>query len=288
MPIVQAGEFYKDVGQLVLDVNVDGTVTYLGSGVIPVDALVPRAKPVAEAVAKVRALVNAKFLAWSGGAFRLDMFRRPVAIATRTLTRFPQGGSGARDTALGNLTADALRHAGRTDIGITVSGFVEDEIARGLVVPDDLFRVVCDGLDPTVLESDEHLPGLGFPVMTFELTGAELRTTIEAALAQGGDFFPQMSGMTLTLDSSRPIGQRVRSVRVGGRPLNPARTYTLTSNLGLVVGLGQLLEPLGIAPHNVAPAGTYELFAMVDWASRNVFLDYRTEGRSRDLALATR
>ncbi len=283
VPIVQAGEFYKFVGELVFDVTAGG-VAYLGSGVVPIDAHVPRAPEVTDVVVQVQHLVNAKFLQWSGGALTLDMFHRPVALAIRTLKGSVEGGTHARDTALGNLTADALRHAGKTDIGITVSGFVEGEIARGFVVPEDLFGVVCDGLDPAVLLSDEHLPGLGFPVETFELTGAQFLAALEAALDLGGDFFPQVSGMTLTFDSSRPPGQRVLSVVVAGRPLRPARWYTFTANFGLVEGLKPILARLGFAPQNVTSAGTYEILAMVDWARHNVLLDYRTEGRIRELA----
>jgi 2',3'-cyclic-nucleotide 2'-phosphodiesterase (5'-nucleotidase family) len=287
VPIVQAGEFYEHIGELVLDVK-RHRVKYVRSTVVPVDARVPRAPDIAAVVKAARGEVKARFLEWSGGAFKLDMFHQPVALATRTLKRSVEGDdTNARDTALGNLTADALRHAGRTDVGVTVSGFVEGEIARGFVVPEDLFGVVCDGLDPTILQSDEHLPGLGFPVMTFEMTGADFVKAIEVGLTQGGDFLPQVSGMTLPFDSSKQFLERVdvANVTIGGLPLDPDRTYTFTTNLGVIIGLTELLAPFELAPQNVTPAGTYELFAMIDWASRNVFLDYRTEGRIRDLAL---
>jgi 2',3'-cyclic-nucleotide 2'-phosphodiesterase (5'-nucleotidase family) len=39
--------------------------------------------------------------------------------------------------------------------------------------------------------------------------------------------FPQVSGLTMTVDVSAPVGDRVRDVRVNGRPLNPSQSYKL-------------------------------------------------------------
>jgi len=65
-------------------------------------------------------------------------------------------------------------------------------------------------------------------VVSVELTGRALRTALEQGLArldrEGGGFL-QVSGLTLTLDPSRPAGQRVVAVEVGGAPLDAARRY---------------------------------------------------------------
>jgi 2',3'-cyclic-nucleotide 2'-phosphodiesterase (5'-nucleotidase family) len=39
--------------------------------------------------------------------------------------------------------------------------------------------------------------------------------------------FPQVSGLTMTVDAEKPAGDRVTDVRVGGQPLDPSRTYTV-------------------------------------------------------------
>jgi 2',3'-cyclic-nucleotide 2'-phosphodiesterase (5'-nucleotidase family) len=39
--------------------------------------------------------------------------------------------------------------------------------------------------------------------------------------------FPQVSGLTMTVNLSLPPGRRIQNVRVGGAPLDPDRTYTL-------------------------------------------------------------
>jgi 5'-nucleotidase len=65
-------------------------------------------------------------------------------------------------------------------------------------------------------------------VVSIDLTGQALRTALEQGLArrerEGGGFL-QISGATLTVDPSRPVGQRIVAVEVGGAPLDPARRY---------------------------------------------------------------
>ena len=42
--------------------------------------------------------------------------------------------------------------------------------------------------------------------------------------------FPQVSGLTIEYDPRRPSGQRIVSIRIGGRPLDPNRTYRIATN----------------------------------------------------------
>ena len=44
---------------------------------------------------------------------------------------------------------------------------------------------------------------------------------------QGGDML-RVGGLTYVIEPARPIGRRIRDVRVGGRPLDPARRYRAT------------------------------------------------------------
>jgi 5'-nucleotidase / UDP-sugar diphosphatase len=284
IPIVQAGEFYKNIGKLTLSV-VDGAVTHVEYELVPVDEKWPRAFPLSD----LQTAVNTRFQSFSGGLVTEDLFHVPVALALHDITRFYNPKFKDRDTGLGNLTADAIRDAGGpdTDVGITVSGFVEDEIAAGVVVGEDLFRPVCDGFDPFLLQppftGDPILPGfpgIGFPIVKFDLYGAEFLGVLETALTLGGDFFPQVSGMRFVLDSSRPALHRVKSVVIGGESLDPGRLYHFATNFGVLAGL----EQLGLTPRNPTFVGTYEYVAMRSWAARLVLLDYRTEGRSRDVA----
>ena len=66
-----------------------------------------------------------------------------------------------------------------------------------------------------------------------ELTGAQLRRVLEQAFAKAERLtgaFPQVSGLTIRADVARPVGNRVISVSVAGKPLEDRATYTLASN----------------------------------------------------------
>ena len=41
---------------------------------------------------------------------------------------------------------------------------------------------------------------------------------------------PQVSGLTIEADLSRPAGSRIVSIKVGGAPLSETRTYRVATN----------------------------------------------------------
>ncbi len=266
--IVQAGDYYQYVGKLTLSVH-DGRVRLAGYRLVPVDEHVRRQPEVAAAVKGLQERI--------GDA----LFHQPIAFSLHDLTKAVDAARPERDTALGNLVADALRHRTGADIGLTVDGFLEDRVARGIVVGDDLFRVTSDGFDPTAPD----FPGPGFRIFTFEITGAELASALEQTIAAGGDFFLEVSGMRYAYDSSQPPLQRLVRVLVHGQKLDPARLYTVAVNGGVAAALGTLVQ---VEVRDLQDAGDYEFLALQDWARRLVFLDYRSEGRILDLAVRER
>jgi 2',3'-cyclic-nucleotide 2'-phosphodiesterase (5'-nucleotidase family) len=73
----------------------------------------------------------------------------------------------------------------------------------------------------------------GNRVVTLQVTGATLKRAIEnglSALPNAAGRFPQVSGITVEADLSRPPGSRVTAIRVGGAPLDEKRTYTVVTN----------------------------------------------------------
>jgi sulfur-oxidizing protein SoxB len=70
-----------------------------------------------------------------------------------------------------------------------------------------------------------------------ELTGAEIHRILEDVAdnlfhpdpyyRQGGDMV-RVGGLTYSIDPARGMGRRIRDVRIGGRPLDPARRYKAT------------------------------------------------------------
>ncbi len=119
------------------------------------------------------------------------------------------------ETNLGDFIADAMRARARTDVALINGGGIRSD---RVIPPGPLTRRDLAAMSP-----------FGNVVMTLELTGATLREVLEQALPQrereaGG--FLQVSGLTVTYDPARPVGQRVVAMTVGGAPLDPTRRYT--------------------------------------------------------------
>ncbi|MTW18838.1 bifunctional metallophosphatase/5'-nucleotidase [Rhodoplanes serenus] len=125
-----------------------------------------------------------------------------------------------RETAIGNVFADAARINLKTDAAILNGG----GIRAGKVYPA--------GSPVTRRDVLAELP-FGNRVVPVEIGGAALREAIENGLARlpaASGRFPQVSGLTIEADVSKPPGSRVLSLLVDGKPLDPRRTYTVAVN----------------------------------------------------------
>lgn len=122
----------------------------------------------------------------------------------------------AREAAIG----DAMQASAKTDVGLINGG----NIRGGRVYPANSPITRRNVL--------EELP-FNNRVVTVEIVGKDLRRAIETglrSLPEAAGWFPQVSGMTIEADASRPPGQRVLSIKVGGQPLDEAKTYTVATN----------------------------------------------------------
>jgi hypothetical protein len=190
----------------------------------------------------------------------------------------PRGSGPIRDSPAGNLVADAFRAAGGTDAAFTSTGFLSEGISKGPLVPADLFRVVSYGFDAET--------GFGFRLVRCRLSVEALVTTLEIGVAGPGPedaFFPHVSGIRFDYDSSKAPGERVLvpTVRVGGAPLDPSRSYTFTMN----EIAAYFLTMLGVALDDVTPAEAFEYTALLGHVEGMAgVVDARSEGRIRDVA----
>lgn len=124
------------------------------------------------------------------------------------------------EAAIGNLVADALKAAVGADVAITNGGGL-----RG----DKQYQA---GQKLTRRDILTEMP-FGNTTVLLEITGAKLKEALENGVSevrQLGGRFPQVSGLTFEVDPKEPIGSRVKSVKVNGEPLDPAKTYKLATN----------------------------------------------------------
>jgi len=148
---------------------------------------------------------------------------------------------------LGNLIADAQRAAAPgTDFALMNNGGIRRDLYPGPLTYNDLFE----------------LQPFGNSLLQVWLSGAQLKDVIEHALA-GGRPDGHVSGLVVRYDSRRPVGERVLELsRPDGRPIDPARIYTLAVTDFLQSGGGgyAMLRTL-----RLARTGKTDLDALIAW-----------------------
>lgn len=135
----------------------------------------------------------------------------------------------SRECAMGNLVCDAmLAYAGPkqgADICIQNGGGLRASIDKGDVTIEEVFEVLPFGLVHTV----------------FKVSGAGLVQALEIGFCamdntDASGRFPQVGGMAVTVDYSKPSGKRVVSVVIGDEAVDNERIYTVVTNSFLAGG----------------------------------------------------
>lgn len=156
------------------------------------------------------------------------MDKRLGGVIGRTATELDSRSSAvrAREAAIGNLIADALVAATGADVALVNGGGI-----RG----DTVYKA---GQDLTAKDILTELP-FNNSVLVLETPGKTILAALEHGLSKVGSQqgrFPHVAGMQVLFDPSRPPGKRVRSVTIGGKPIDPEATYKLATNAFLAGG----------------------------------------------------
>jgi 2',3'-cyclic-nucleotide 2'-phosphodiesterase (5'-nucleotidase family) len=121
------------------------------------------------------------------------------------------------EAAIGNLVADAMRAQTGAQIAIINGGSIRGN------------RQYAAGHRLTRRDILTDLP-FGSKTVLTTVTGAQVRAALENGLSQiGAGRFPQVSGMVVVAKANAPAGARVVSIEVDGKPLDPAKSYTLAT-----------------------------------------------------------
>ena len=206
VPVVQAYAYSKYVGHLVLEFDDAGNVISATGDTILLDASVEED---AAAVARVAELA---------GPIE-EMKTRVVADAAEAIDG-DRAVCRAMECPMGNLIADAML-ARVADQGVQIAiqngGGIRASIDAGEVTMGEVL---------TVLPFQNTLS-------TFQVTGETIVAALENGVSQieeGAGRFPQVAGMSFTVDAAAPAGSRISDVMVGDAPIDPAATYGVVSN----------------------------------------------------------
>lgn len=125
-----------------------------------------------------------------------------------------------QECQMGNLVADAMLDRVMdqgVEIAIANSGGLRASIDAGEVTMGEVL---------TVLPFQNTLS-------TFRVSGATMVEALENGVSQMEEVkgrFPQVAGMTFTVDPAAEVGSRVSDVMVGGAAIDPAKMYGVVSN----------------------------------------------------------
>jgi 5'-nucleotidase / UDP-sugar diphosphatase len=166
-------------------------------------------------------------------AARVALYEATVAsdlerqIAT-TKSRLDSRSAAVRggETAIGNLVADAVRAGTGADIALINGG----GLRGNRVYPPNSAISQRDVL--------AELP-FGNKALLLEITGSDLKEALEQSLAAAERptaAFPQVSGLEVHADVTKPPGERIVSVKVNGEALSQAARYKLATSDFLAQG----------------------------------------------------
>ncbi len=204
--IVQAYAYGKFLGELNVTFDDAGVITEAVGEPIIIDGAVVEDAAV---VARIGELAEP-----------LEALRNQVVGNTAEAIEGNRDVCRAMECSGGNLVADAML-ARVADQGVQVAianaGGIRASIDAGEVTKGEVL---------TVLPFQNTLS-------TFSVSGDVLLAALEngvSEIEEGAGRFPQVAGLTMTVDPAAEPGSRVSDVMVGGEALDPTATYGMVSN----------------------------------------------------------
>lgn len=147
-----------------------------------------------------------------------DALNQPLATLAAPLdSRQDQVRAG--ETALGDFVADTLREAFGADVALINGGGLRGD------------RLYPAGTVLTRADMVREMP-FGNTAMVIEITGADLLAALENGVSRVPKLagrFPQVSGLSFHYDPQAALGQRVGTVIIAGKALDPAGRYRLAT-----------------------------------------------------------
>ena len=205
-PIFKMTSDARELGKIDLNISKDsGRVESIDWRIIPVTKEVQEAPEFASITNKYARLMP--HLARVVGTTRVPLDARSKESRTQ-------------ETNVGNFVTDAFRAATSSDVALINGGSIR---ADTILVPGRLTRRDLLSILPYANK-----------IVKLEVSGKTLREIMEHGVARTAEDaepgrFPQVSGVKFSFDASRPPGSRIVDIKVNGRPLDEARTYTLAT-----------------------------------------------------------
>ncbi len=216
--IVQAKSNYLYAGKMHLSVDPLGVVSFVDYQMVPLNQSIPEEPTVLGVVNNLITQIETTY----GSVYSQQCGYAARFFEEEGLNLTKQG---VHDTPIGNLVADAFRWKTGTQIAIEAGGSTAMALYQGPIVPADLFRVTGYGFNT--------INGLGFQLVTFNITGAGLLAGLAFGVSNieaTDEYVINVSGMEYIYDSNLPPEERLIFAKVGNNIIDPTATYTVSAN----------------------------------------------------------
>jgi len=213
-PIFKMGSDARNLGRIELSVSAKtGKMESVDWEVLPVTQEVAEDARTAEVVKQYENQLASEL--------GVEVGKADVALDARQSTNRSQ------ETNLGSFIADLFRKETSADATLINGGAIRSNATYG---PGKLTRK--DVLSILPFEN---------PIVAVEVSGQTLRQALEHGLSRVAEDtengrFPQVSGMHIAFDASRPAGSRLVQATIGGQPLDDKKMYRLATNTYLLGG----------------------------------------------------
>jgi 5'-nucleotidase/UDP-sugar diphosphatase len=169
---------------------------------------------------------------------------------------------GENESLMGNLICDAMLWKMKGDISITNKGGVRTDLPSGNITPRDVFNV---------LPFDNTLG-------TVMVTGKFIKDMLEAKVVYGGSGL-YVAGMRVKVDRSRPAGDRVVSLEIGGKPYEPDSSYRLVTTDYLLEGNSGMEKLASLRSQAAIESGVYMRDAVIEYIREHSPIEPKLDGR---------
>ncbi|MDM7860465.1 5'-nucleotidase C-terminal domain-containing protein [Alteromonas sp. ASW11-36] len=125
-----------------------------------------------------------------------------------------------KESGFGNFITDAMRKEGQADIALINSGVIRGD------------RAYSAGYPFTRRDLLHELP-FRARLVVIEVTGQDIVAALENGVSQyevTKGRFPQVSGLSFSIDVNAPVNQRITNVSVDGAPVQSDKTYILATS----------------------------------------------------------
>lgn len=131
-----------------------------------------------------------------------------------------------KEMPFGNFVADALKHYAKADIGMMNSGGIRGD------------KAYTKGTTITLRDIATEIPFRSH-IAVLSVTGKQVKQALENSVSTAEDTegrFLQVSGLSFTYSINKPIGERVQSVYINGKLLDPVQKYSVATTDYLAKG----------------------------------------------------